>query len=50
VLLDPEGNVCYAAAEVKVVCDRAGVEMERRLPADTPANLDGESPLGRRPN
>ncbi|HUT37530.1 MAG TPA: hypothetical protein VNE39_28885 [Planctomycetota bacterium] len=45
VLLDPEGNVLYAAAEVEVVCDRDGVEMERRLPADAPANVDGESPL-----
>lgn len=45
VLLDPDGNVLYAAAEVEVVCDRDGVELERRLPADTPANVDGESPL-----
>lgn len=45
VLLDPDGNVLYAAAEVEVICDRDGVEMERRLPADTPANVDGESAL-----
>jgi len=45
VLLDPDGNVLFAAAEVEVICDRDGVEMERRLPAGTPANVDGESPL-----
>jgi len=45
VLLDPDGNVLYAAAEVEVICGRDGVEMERRLPADTPANVDGDSPL-----
>lgn len=45
VLLDPEGNVLYAAAEVEVICDGEGGEMERRLPADAPANVDGESPL-----
>ncbi|MBM4038167.1 MAG: hypothetical protein FJ290_06590 [Planctomycetes bacterium] len=45
VLLDPDGNVLYAAAEVEITCDRAGVETDRRLPADTPANVDGESPL-----
>jgi len=45
VLLDPDGDVLYAAAEVEVVCDRDGIETDRRLPADTPANVDGESPL-----
>ena len=45
VLLDPDGSVLYAAVEVEVICDRDGVEMERRLPAGTPANVDGESPL-----
>jgi len=45
VLLDPDGDVLYAAAEVEVVCDRDDIEVERRLPADTPANVDGESPL-----
>ena len=45
VLLDPDGNVLYAAAEVEMVRDRDGVEVERRLPADTPANVDGEAPL-----
>jgi len=45
VLLDPDGNVLYAAAEVEVICDRDGIEMDRRLPADTLANVDGESPL-----
>ncbi|MCX5670673.1 MAG: hypothetical protein NTU94_05055 [Planctomycetota bacterium] len=44
-LLDPDGNVLYAAAQVEVICDRDGVETDRRLPADTPANVDGESPL-----
>ena len=45
VLLDPDGNVLYAAAEVEVVCDRRGVEVERRAPVDTPANVDGATPL-----
>ncbi|HUT37526.1 MAG TPA: hypothetical protein VNE39_28865 [Planctomycetota bacterium] len=45
VILDPDGNVLYAAAEAEVISDRDGVETERRLPADTPANVDGESPL-----
>jgi len=45
VLLDPDGNVPYAAAEVEVICDRDGVETDRRLPADAPANVDSESPL-----
>lgn len=45
VLLDPDGNVLYAAAEVEVVCDRRGVEVERRAPADTPGNVDGDAPL-----
>jgi len=45
VLLDPDGNVLYAAAEAEVICDRDGVEMERRLPADTPANVDCDAPL-----
>jgi len=45
VLLDPEGKVLYAAAQVEVISDRDGVEMERRLPADTPANVDSDAPL-----
>lgn len=45
VLLDPDGRVLYATAEVEVVYDRDGVELERRRLADTPANVDGESPL-----
>ena len=45
VLLDPDGNVLYAAAEAEVICDRDGIETDRRLPADTPANMDGDSPL-----
>ena len=45
VLLDPDGNVLYAAAEVEVVCDRRGVEVERRAPVDCPANANGETPL-----
>ncbi len=45
VLLDPDGNVLYAAAEVEVVCDRRGIELERRAPVDVPANVDGETPL-----
>ncbi|HUT34216.1 MAG TPA: hypothetical protein VNE39_12095 [Planctomycetota bacterium] len=45
VLLDPDGNVLYAAAEVEVICDRDGIERDRRLPADTPANVDGDAPL-----
>ncbi len=45
VLLDPDGNVLYAAAEVEVICDRDGIETDRRLPSDTPANVDGDVPL-----
>jgi hypothetical protein len=45
VLLDPDGNVLYAAAEVEVICDRRGVEVERCPPADCPANVNGETPL-----
>jgi len=45
VLLDPDGNVLYAAAEVEVICDRDSIETDRRLPADTPANADGDAPL-----
>jgi hypothetical protein len=45
VLLDPDGQVLYATGEVEVVCDRHGVEVERRLPSDTPANVDAELPL-----
>ena len=45
VLLDPDGQVLYATSEIEVVRDRHGVEMERRLPADTPANVDGDLPL-----
>ena len=45
VLKDPDGNVLYAAAEVEVICDRRGVEVERCPPADCPANVNGETPL-----
>ena len=45
VLLDPDGQMLYATGEIEVVCDRHGVEAERRLPADTPANVDGDLPL-----
>ena len=45
VLLDPDGNILYAAAQVEVVCDRDGIETERRLPVDTPANVGGDAPL-----
>lgn len=45
VLLDPDGQVLYATGEIEVVCDRHGVEVERRLPSDTPANVDGDLPL-----
>ena len=45
VLLDPDGNVLYAAAQVEAICDREGIEVERRLPADTPANVDGDAAL-----
>ena len=45
VLLDPDGQVLYATGEVEVLCDRHGVEVERRLPSDTPANADGDLPL-----
>ncbi|HPD15913.1 MAG TPA: hypothetical protein PLE19_13250 [Planctomycetota bacterium] len=45
VLLDPDGNVLYAAAEIEIVYNRDGIELERRLPADTPANVDGDAGL-----
>ncbi len=45
VLLDPDGSVLYAAAEVEVISDRDGIETDRRLPADTPANVDGNVAL-----
>lgn len=45
VLLDPDGQVLYATGEVEVVCDRHGVDIERRLPTNTPANVDGDLPL-----
>jgi len=45
VLLDPSGNVLYATGEVEVVHDRDGVEVDRRIPTDTPANVNGEAPL-----
>jgi hypothetical protein len=45
VLLDPDGQVLYATGEVEVVCDRHGIELERRPPSDTPANVDGDLPL-----
>jgi len=45
VLLDPDGQVLYATGQVEVICDRHGVEVERRLPSDTPANVDGDLPL-----
>ena len=44
-LLDPDGQVLYATGEVEAVCDRHGVEIERRLPTDTTANADGDLPL-----
>ena len=44
-LLDPDGQVLYATGEIEVLCDRHGVEVERRLPSDTPANVDGDLPL-----
>jgi hypothetical protein len=45
VLLDPDGNILYAAAEVEVIHGSDGIELERRLPGDTPANVDGDAPL-----
>lgn len=45
VLLDPDGHILYAAAEAEVVRDRDGIEVDRRLPADTPANVHGDAAL-----
>jgi len=45
VLLDPDGQVLYASGEIEVICDRHGVEMERRLPTEAPANVAGDLPL-----
>jgi hypothetical protein len=45
VFLDGDRQVLYAAGEVEVLCDRHGVEVERRVPTDTPANVDGDHPL-----
>jgi hypothetical protein len=45
VLLDPDGRVLYVASEVEVIYDRDGTELDRRLPTDTPANVDGDAPV-----
>ncbi len=45
VLLDPQGQVLYAAAEIEVVLDNTGEEIERRQPVNTPSNVDTEKPL-----
>jgi len=45
ILLDPDGNVLYATSELEVIFDTAGREIERRQPADTPANIDTDTPL-----
>ena len=45
VLLDPEGEVLYATGQVEAVYDRNGVELDRRMPVDAPANVDGDLPL-----
>ena len=45
VLLDPDDQMLYAAGEIEVLCDRHGVEIERRLPTNTPGNVDGDLPL-----
>jgi len=45
VLLDSQGQVLYAAAEIEVVLDTNGDEIERRQPVNTPSNVDTEKPL-----
>ncbi len=45
VLLDSRNQVLYAAAEIEVVLDTNGEEIERRQPVNTPANVDTEKPL-----
>ncbi len=45
VLLDNQGQVLYAAAEMEVILDNNGEEIERRQPVNTPANVDTEKPL-----
>jgi len=45
VLLDSDGQVLYATGEIEILCDRHGVEIVRRLPSDTPANVDDDLPL-----
>jgi len=45
ILLDSRNQVLYAAAEMEVILDINGREIDRRPPVDTPANIDDESPL-----
>ncbi len=45
VLLNSQNQVLYAAADVEVICDINGEEIERRPPVNTPANIDAEKPL-----
>ncbi|MCG3172532.1 MAG: hypothetical protein GMKNLPBB_00685 [Myxococcota bacterium] len=45
VFLDPDGALLYATAQVEVQYDARGLEIERREPMVTPANIDAEAPL-----
>ncbi len=45
VLLDSQGHVLYAAAELEVLLDNTGEEIERRQPVNIPSNVDTERPL-----
>ena len=45
ILLDPDGNVLYAASEVEILYDSMGYEIERREPVMTASNINAETPL-----
>ncbi len=45
VLLDSQNRVLYATAEIEVILDNNGEEIERRQPVNTPSNVDTEKPL-----
>jgi len=44
VLLDPDGNVLYAASAREVIYDPDGVEVERREPVNVEANINPDMP------
>lgn len=44
VLLDPDGNVLYAASPQEIICDPDGTETERREPVNVEANINPDMP------